>query len=99
MVLTYLLAVLAFLWFADELLTILDVQKFGINREENPFIRKLLEKGNGQLTLFKIFSFIVLVGIILFTNSINQLFALGLTVVIVSLYAIVVVRNFEVYKD
>jgi len=97
-ILTYMLAFLGVLWFADELLTILDVKKVGINREENPLIRWLIRHGDFWLTSFKVFTFAVLVALILFVNSIHQTFAIILTGVLSAMYLFIVVRNFEIYE-
>lgn len=97
-ILAGLLIFLGFLWFADELLTILDIKKVGINREENPLIRWLIRHGDFWLTAFKVFTFVVLAGIILFVNTIHQTVALILTGVISAMYLFIVIRNFEIYE-
>ncbi len=97
-ILTALLIFVGFLWFADELLTILDVKKFGINREENPIVRWMIRHGPVYFTIFKVFTFAVFVGLISLANLIHETSALVLTGVAALMYLVVVVRNFEVYE-
>ncbi len=95
---TILLAVLGFLWFADELLTILDVKKFGLNREENPVVKWMVKHGVVYFTIFKVLTFAVFLGLIFTVESLHHNFALLLTGAMISLYTFVVVRNFEIYE-
>jgi len=98
-ILTVLLASVGILWFLDEALTILDVKKFGISREENLLVRWMIKHGPIYFTAFKVFSFVVFVGIVLSIKTLHHNLALVLTSLSALMYLIVVVRNFEVYEE
>ena len=49
----YLFILLSVLWFVDEILTIIDVKKYGINREANPIAKYFLVHGSSHLRCLK----------------------------------------------
>ena len=90
--------ILGFLWFADEILTVLDVQRFGLSREENPIVSKVLKRGAIYFTVFKLVTFAIFVTGILLVETINPLFATIITAVSMVLYLLAVIRNLEIYE-
>jgi len=93
---TWLLVVLGILWFVDEILTIIDLRKFGLGREENPIARYFVKHGKYAFTVFKIFSFAVFVWLIKYIESIDATVAQMFLIGIIVLYAIVDIRNYEI---
>ena len=67
--------IVGILWFVDEIETLIDLKKFGIEREKNPIARFFVEHGPMVFTVFKIISFSIFVFLIktiqLFDTSIG----------------------------
>lgn len=98
-ILITLLTAVGILWFLDEILTIADVKKFGIRKEENPIVSWMVKHGPVYFTAFKIFTFVVFAAMIMIADSIHPEYAIALTAFIGLGYAFVVARNFEIYED
>lgn len=90
--------ILGFLWFADELLTVLDVKRFGLNREENPIVKEILKRGASYFTIFKVVTFAIFITGILLIESFSPFFATIITAVSMVLYLLAVIRNLEIYE-
>jgi hypothetical protein len=93
-----LILVLGILWFIDEVLTLIDLKKFGVNREENPIAKYFVKKGKTIFTIFKIFTFIILVGLIKYIESVDAQVAMYMLIGISLLYFAVDFRNYEIMK-
>jgi hypothetical protein len=93
-----LIVVLGILWFIDEIETWIDLKKFGIKRELNPLAKYFVKHGKVAFTLFKIFTFAILVGLIKVIESIDAQIAMYFLIGIGLAYLIVDIRNFEIMK-
>ena len=93
-----LLFVLGILWFIDEVETWIDLKKFGIKRELNPLAKYFVKHGKVAFTLFKIFTFAILVGLIKVIESIDAQIAMYFLIGIGLAYLIVDIRNYEIMK-
>lgn len=94
-----LLAVLGVLWFLDELLTALDVKKFGLRAEANPIMKHFLKEGGEAPLHWKIFSFAVFCGIAGLLYYLHKEFAWVFLGIVIVIYAIVVIHNLEIYEE
>ena len=93
-----LILILGLLWFIDEVLTLIDLKKFGVNREENPIAKYFVKKGKTAFTIFKVITFAILVGLIKFIESIDSQVAMYMLIGISLLYFVVDFRNYEIMK-
>tara|TARA_Y100000310_G_C20301465_1_gene631998 strand:- start:290 stop:595 length:306 start_codon:yes stop_codon:yes gene_type:complete len=93
-----LIVILGILWFVDEVLTLIDLKKFGVNREENPIARYFVKHGKTAFTIFKIITFVILVGLIKFIESMDYQVAMYMLIGINLLYFAVDFRNYEIMK-
>ena len=94
-----LIVVLGILWFIDEVLTLIDLKKFGVNREENPIAKYFVKQGKTVFTIFKVVTFAILVGLIKFIESIDSQVAMYMLIGISLLYFAVDFRNYEIMKE
>ncbi len=93
------LGVLAALWFFDEIITKMDIKRFGLKNEANPIIQKLFRQGEGAVITYKIVSFIGVAAISGVLFYFDQMFALYFIVIIAGIYFIVDMHNIEVYAE
>ena len=93
-----LILVLGILWFIDEVLTLIDLKKFGVNREANPIAKYFVKHGKTAFTIFKIFTFVILVGLIKYIESVDAQVAMYMLIGISLLYFAVDFRNYEIMK-
>jgi hypothetical protein len=93
-----LLIVIGLLWFIDEILTIIDLKKFGINREVNPLAKYFAVHGKGAFTAFKILSLVVFFYIIKYLEMLDYAAATVVLFFVGIIYLIVDIRNFEIMK-
>ena len=93
-----LILVLGILWFIDEVLTLIDLKKFGVNREENPIAKYFVKKGKPAFTIFKVVTFVILIGLIKYIESIDSQVAMYILIGISLLYFAVDFRNYEIMK-
>ncbi len=89
------LAVLAVLWFLDEVLTSLDVKKYGLKAEANPIMRYFIKEGHSEPFYWKVFSYFVFVGIIAVLYYFEHIFALAFLGIVIALYLFVDLHNLE----
>jgi len=92
----YLFIVLAILWFLDEILTIIDIKKFGINREANPIAKYFLEHGKFAFTLFKIVTLALFYLMFNFVERYDEGMASIILIIPIIAYFVVDLRNFEI---
>ena len=93
-----LIIILGILWFIDEVETWIDLKKFGIKRELNPLARYFVKHGKVPFTIFKVVTFLILVGLIKFIESIDAQIAMYFLIGISLAYLIVDIRNYEIMK-
>ncbi len=93
-----LLVIVGILWFIDEILTIIDLKKFGINREVNPVAKYFAVHGKGAFTAFKILSLVIFIYIVKYLESMDYAAATVILFFVGILYLIVDIRNFEIMK-
>jgi len=86
------------LWFIDEILTIIDLKKFGIDREVNPLAKYFAVHGKGAFTAFKILSLIVFFYMIKYIENMDYAAATVVLFFVGIIYLIVDIRNFEIMK-
>lgn len=98
MINTILLVILGILWFVDEVLTLIDLKKFGLNREENPIAKYFVKRGKYAFTLFKVVTFSVFMGLILFIESLDAAVATVILLFVGVVYLVVDIRNFEIME-
>lgn len=85
--------------FLDEILTQIDLKKFGIDRESNKIIRKLEETtGEEGVFLYKLLSTIAFAVIGWFIYKTDPLYFYILAGIIIFLYAAVIVHNYRLSK-
>jgi len=94
-----LMVILGFLWFLDELLTQLDVKKYGLKAEENPVMKHFLKEGNNSAFKFKLLSFVAFGILAWFIYSQDNKFFYGLIILMIILYLAVAIRNFEILEE
>ena len=90
--------ILGILWFIDEVETWIDLKRFGIKRELNPLAKYFVKHGKVAFTIFKIVTFLILVGLIKVIESIDSRIAMYFLIGIGLAYLIVDVRNYEIMK-
>ena len=93
-----LLIIVGTLWFIDEILTIIDLKKFGINREVNPIAKYFAVHGKGAFTAFKILSLIVFFYIVKYLENLDYAAATVVLILVGIMYLIVDIRNFEIME-
>ncbi len=93
-----LLAIVGILWFIDEILTIIDLKKFGINREANPIAKYFAVHGKGAFTAFKILSLVVFFYIVKYLEALDYAAATVILFFVGVVYLIVDIRNFEIME-
>ncbi len=93
-----LLIIVGTLWFIDEILTIIDLKKFGINREVNPIAKYFAVHGKGAFTAFKILSLIVFFYIVKYLENLDYAAATVVLMLVGIMYLIVDIRNFEIME-
>jgi len=93
-----LLIIVVTLWFIDEILTIIDLKKFGINREVNPIAKYFAVHGKGAFTAFKILSLIVFFYIVKYLENLDYAAATVVLMLVGIMYLIVDIRNFEIME-
>jgi len=93
-----LLIIIGVLWFIDEILTIIDLKKFGINREANPLAKYFAVHGKIAFTLFKILSLTLFVYIIKYLEALDYSAATVVLMLVGVIYLIVDIRNFEIME-
>lgn len=98
MIFVFLLAFLAVLWFLDEVLTLVEVRKYGARRERNPIVRNFIKKGGPMFTYFKILAFAVFVAMSLLAYSINQTSFYVLVTIGIVAYGVIDFKNLDVLK-
>jgi len=91
-----LLIVIGVLWFIDEILTIIDLKKFGINREANPLAKYFAMHGKIAFTLFKVLSLTLFVYIIKYLEALDYSAATVVLMLVGVIYLIVDIRNYEI---
>ena len=91
-----LLIVIGVLWFIDEILTIIDLKKFGINREANPLAKYFAMHGKIAFTLFKILSLTLFVYIVKYLEALDYSAATVVLMLVGVIYLIVDIRNYEI---
>ena len=93
-----LLIVIGVLWFIDEILTIIDLKKFGINREANPLAKYFAMHGKIAFTLFKVLSLTLFVYIVKYLEALDYSAATVVLMLVGVIYLIVDIRNYEIMK-
>ena len=91
-----LLIVIGVLWFIDEILTIIDLKKFGINREANPLAKYFAMHGKIAFTLFKVLSLTLFVYIVKYLEALDYSAATVVLMLVGVIYLIVDIRNYEI---
>jgi len=94
----WLFGLLSLFWFSDEILTKLDIKKFGLKSEGNPIIQRLEKKGELYVFGFKLSCLGVVLlaayAIFLVNATLSYWLLGGLSLV----YFLVVLHNFELYE-
>ena len=93
-----LFGIISILWFIDEILTLIDLEKFGINREVNPLAKYFVVHGKGAFTAFKILSLVIFFYIIEYLEMMDYAAATVVLFFVGIIYLIVDIRNFEIMK-
>ena len=94
-----LIIIIAILEFIDEIVTKLDIKKFGIDVESNKIIKKLNEKeGEKGVFAYKLFSVIGFAIIGWFMYIADPVYFYILAGVIIALYFWVDIHNFRIFK-
>ena len=91
-----LLIIIGVLWFIDEILTIIDLKKFGINREANPLAKYFAMHGKIAFTLFKVLSLTLFVYIVKYLEALDYSAATVVLMLVGVIYLIVDIRNYEI---
>jgi len=93
-----LLVFLGILWFLDEVLTAIEVQRHGILSERNPVVRKFIKKGGHIFFYFKVITFAVFCAISILAYSISQVAFYILVTIAIIIYGIIDIRNLDVLR-
>jgi len=93
-----LFGIISVLWFIDEILTIIDLKKFGINREANPLAKYFAVHGKGAFTAFKILSLVVFFYIVKYLEMMDYAAATVVLFFVGIVYLIVDIRNYEIMQ-
>ena len=92
----YLFILLSILWFVDEILTIIDVKKYGINREANPVAKYFLVHGKFAFTMFKIITLALFYLMFKYVERYDVGMGTVILIIPILAYFIVDIRNFEI---
>jgi hypothetical protein len=93
-----LFGIISILWFIDEILTIIDLKKFGIDREANPLAKYFVIHGKGAFTAFKILSLVIFFYIVKYLEMMDYAAATVVLFFVGIVYVIVDIRNYEIMK-
>ena len=88
--------IVGILWFVDEIETLIDLKKFGIEREKNPIARFFVEHGPMVFTVFKIISFSIFVFLIKTIQLFDSAFSTVILLIVGVAYLLVDIRNYKI---